>query len=124
MNRGSRHRALMGDIPSLVQAERDVDGVGRLDRRGVVGRHLRVRVPASLIIGGQQMSNSGYESLIEALTIMAKYDDDSHPVAAEHDVIYAGVGINLGDVSQEDLKRLEELGWTHDKEFDCLSKFV
>lgn len=52
--------------------------------------------------------------LIEALTIMAKYNEDGLDSTSflqpEHDLVYL-VG---EDVSDEDTKRLEEIGFFHD----------
>ena len=52
--------------------------------------------------------------LIKALTILCKYGDgDAHsPSHCEHDVfMLAGAGVNPDDVSEEDLKTLEDLGF-------------
>lgn len=52
-----------------------------------------------------------YRDMIEAFTIFAKYEgDEQYLAAAEHDEIWAGPSPE--DVSDEDKKRLEELGWT------------
>lgn len=48
--------------------------------------------------------------LIEALTIFAKYQDLEWPTHCEHDVLYI-MGITKDEVSEEDQKRLVELGF-------------
>jgi hypothetical protein len=52
------------------------------------------------------------KDLIEALTILAKYMDleEKWPTHCEHDVLYV-CNINEEDVSEEDMKRLDELGF-------------
>ena len=62
------------------------------------------------------------QQLIEGLTILEKYggDDDC---AAEHDIIYAG-STPADKMSKEDAKRLDELGWHWDDEFDCWARFT
>lgn len=62
--------------------------------------------------------------LIEALTILLKYGaDDYAPTHCEHDVLLV-VGTTK-DVSAEDAKRLEELGfiWLDGSEYDCWGSF-
>lgn len=49
------------------------------------------------------------KDLIEALTIFAKYDEDDN-VHCEHDELF--ICIDPSEVSEEDLKRLEELSFT------------
>lgn len=55
------------------------------------------------------------KDLIEALTILAKYMDpeEQWPTACEHDVLHV-CGIEPEDVSEEDMKRLDELGFIPD----------
>ena len=52
------------------------------------------------------------KDLIEALTILAKYMDPEQkwPTACDHDVLYV-CHIEPEDVSEEDTKRLDELGF-------------
>lgn len=54
------------------------------------------------------------KNLIEALTIFLKYQDLPFPTHCEHDVMTV-VGITKEEVSEEDQKRLAELGffWTN-----------
>jgi len=47
--------------------------------------------------------------LIEALSILAKYDNPKYPTHCEHDSLY--VDIDPERVSKEDIIRLEELGF-------------
>lgn len=61
--------------------------------------------------------------IIEGLTILAKHDPhglDAN-VAADHDIIF---GPGKKDVPEDDRKRLEQLGWFWDKEYDCWAMYV
>lgn len=51
--------------------------------------------------------------LIEALQIMAKYDQPKFPTHCEHDVLYVAVDPAL--VSKEDIKKLDDLGFFLDE---------
>ena len=62
-------------------------------------------------------------SVLEGLQILAKYFPDGD-IAAEHDVIYAGGDNSDVEISEEDLARLDELGWFIDSEVDSWAKFV
>lgn len=73
--------------------------------------------------------------VVEGLQIIAKYDrPNSHSMAAEHDVIYAGPYVTFdgqyfqaehgSSFSGRDEKRLEELGWHVDSEFGRWARFV
>jgi len=54
-----------------------------------------------------------YEKLIEAFTIFTKYPHSEY-INAEHDEIISGPSPD--DVSEEDIKRLDELGWHVDSD--------
>ena len=57
------------------------------------------------------------KDLILALQIFAKYaNDDYKPTHCEHDTLYIGCGIEKENVSAEDIKKLEKLGffWSDD----------
>lgn len=56
--------------------------------------------------------------LIEALQILLKYGDPTYPTACEHDILMISPYIKPKDVSIEDKKRLEELGFNIYTEFD------
>lgn len=62
------------------------------------------------------------KDLIEALTILARYQDaDTYsPTHCEHDVLSV-VGIKKGAVSSEDATRLDALGffWADGGDHDC-----
>ena len=59
---------------------------------------------------------SRVKNLIEALTIFSKYTDTEWPTCCEHDTLYVLVDPKL--VSEEDKKRLDELGFVPgDEEF-------
>lgn len=56
--------------------------------------------------------------LIKALTILSKYlseDNISYPTHCEHDVLMVP-NVKPEDVSEEDLKELEKLGFEPDKD--------
>ena len=55
------------------------------------------------------------EDLLEAIKIFVKYSKDKYPTNCTHDILYVAVEENL--VSDEDLKRLEELGFYINVEF-------
>jgi tRNA pseudouridine-54 N-methylase len=61
--------------------------------------------------------------LIEALTILNKYETASSPTHCEHDVLY--VLVDHTKVSEEDKKRLDELGFITSNESgeDCFISF-
>lgn len=63
--------------------------------------------------------------IIEGLNIIEKYSEDlPTDFAAEHDQIWAGPdNASEMNISEEDLKRLEELNWFIDEEFDSWSHF-
>lgn len=50
------------------------------------------------------------DDLIEALTILRKYGNPSYPTHCEHDVLII-VGIDQSQVSNEDIARLDRLGF-------------
>ena len=49
--------------------------------------------------------------LIEALQILLKYGNPEYPTHCEHEELTINPEIYYGDVSPEDRKRLEELGF-------------
>lgn len=62
------------------------------------------------------------KELIEALTIFSKYTDTKFPTHCEHDTLL--VMVDPGVVSDEDKKRLDELGFFAGDEFDgCFTSF-
>lgn len=54
----------------------------------------------------------GFDALIAALTIFKKYENPSFPTHCEHDTLF--VCVENSKVSDEDKKRLDELGFTPD----------
>ncbi len=64
--------------------------------------------------------------IVDGITILAKYRKkglDSFGIQAEHDEIY--VGIDEGQkVSEEDDKKLDELGWGYDESSGCFVRNV
>lgn len=55
------------------------------------------------------------KDLLEAITIMAKYTDSIHPTNCNHDELRFNT-IDSTKVSEEDLRRLEELGFHDDRD--------
>lgn len=67
---------------------------------------------------------ANFKDLAEALLILAKYDDSGY-VSAEHDNIFSCVSTEDLPEDSEDGRRLIELGWHVDTEYDAgWSKFV
>jgi hypothetical protein len=62
------------------------------------------------------------EKLIEALQIFLKYGNPEYPTHCEHDVLYVYY-VKPQDVSEEDIAKLDELGFHPDKEFNCFKSF-
>jgi hypothetical protein len=61
------------------------------------------------------------DDLIEALTILRKYDNRRNPTNCEHDVLWVNVDPSL--VSPEDLARLRELHFDPDANMDGFQSF-
>lgn len=59
--------------------------------------------------------------VIEGLQIFLKSGGEASNICAEHDIIYAS---SDADLSKEDEKALEELGWFVDKESGSWARFV
>jgi hypothetical protein len=62
------------------------------------------------------------KKLIEALQIFVKYKDESCPTHCEHDILMIA-GITQDEVSEEDKKKLDELGFFWSNENDCWASF-
>lgn len=64
------------------------------------------------------------KDLIEALSIFLKYKDLEYPTHCEHDVLSI-MGITKDEVSEEDQKKLVELGflWSKDEDEGCWISF-
>lgn len=62
------------------------------------------------------------KKLIEALTIFAKYKDVEYPTHCEHDILCI-MGITQEEVSEEDVKLLDEYGFFWDDSNDCWASF-
>jgi len=58
------------------------------------------------------------ENILEGLQIIAKYES-GYCCAAEHDMFYAG-GDKYEEYSEEDKKKLDELGWGYDEGLSSL----
>jgi len=63
------------------------------------------------------------KDLIEALTIFLKYGNPAYPTHCEHDVLVI-CNIEPSDVSDEDKKRLDELGFFVSDNVDYDNGFI
>ncbi len=62
------------------------------------------------------------KDLIEALKIFEKYiGDKKYPTWAEHDEL--GVNCSKENMSKEDIKRLDELGFFYEPEYECFISY-
>ena len=61
------------------------------------------------------------KDLIEALQIFAKYTDTHYPTGCEHDELF--VFVDPAEVSDEDKRRLEELGFNPRERGECFYSF-
>ncbi len=61
------------------------------------------------------------KTILEGLKIIAKYTPDTD-FAAEHDIIYCGECDEM-NMSDEDKKKMEDLGWFIDEEYNCWCSF-
>ena len=62
------------------------------------------------------------KDLIEALAIFVQYKNQRNPTHCEHDVLWV-VGISKDEVSAEDQKRLDELGFFYSESDDSWQSF-
>jgi hypothetical protein len=62
------------------------------------------------------------EKLIEALQIFLKYGNPKRPTHCEHDVMWIS-GIEPDNVSEEDKKKLDELGFFVDESDDSFKSY-
>lgn len=62
------------------------------------------------------------KDLIEALTIFLKYRDEKWPTNCMHDELWI-MGVTFDEVSDEDKKRLDELGFIFDNYDDGWKSF-
>lgn len=62
------------------------------------------------------------EKLIEALQIFLKYGNPEYPTHCEHDVMWI-CGIDCEKVSEEDKKKLDELGFFYDEYDDSFKSY-
>jgi len=63
------------------------------------------------------------EDLIKALQIFLKYNNTHYPTCCVHDMLLIDGSIQLEDVSEEDKKELDDLGFFFSDEFDCFGSF-
>ena len=62
------------------------------------------------------------KDLIEALQIFLKYTNTRYPTYCDHDVMYI-MDVKPTDVSDDDIKRLNELGFLIDETDDLFFSF-
>lgn len=62
------------------------------------------------------------EKLIKALQIFLKYGNPAYPTHCEHDELTI-CGINPADVSDEDKKELDELGFFVAEDEECFKSY-
>lgn len=62
------------------------------------------------------------EDLIKALQIFLKYSNLEYPTSCDHDAMYI-MGIELDEVSSEDVEELEALGFDWSDESGCFMSF-
>ena len=63
------------------------------------------------------------EDLIKALQIFLKYSNEEFPTHCEHDVMMIG-NIDREDIiSEEDIKKLDELGFFFSEEYESFISF-
>jgi hypothetical protein len=64
------------------------------------------------------------KDLIEALQILLKYaNDDKNPTTCTHDELYVDCGIELEKVTEQDICRLDELGFFWNEESESFISF-
>lgn len=74
------------------------------------------------------MRSTKYLDLIEAMVIFQKYHDPMHSkfghIQPEHDQLYAGPSLEEGaeGMDEDDVARLEQLGWYYDEDASCFVK--
>ncbi len=62
------------------------------------------------------------KDLIEALKIFEKYiGDEKYPTWAEHDVF--GVNCDIENMTEEDIKKLDDLGFFWNHEYECFTSY-
>jgi hypothetical protein len=62
------------------------------------------------------------EKLIQALIIFLKYGNPTYPTHCEHDELII-MSYNIGEISKEDVEKLDELGFLWDEEGECFKSF-
>ncbi len=62
------------------------------------------------------------ENLIKALQIFLKYKNVDNPTNCSHDVLCI-MDISQEEVSAEDIKTLDELGFFWSEEYECFASF-
>jgi hypothetical protein len=62
------------------------------------------------------------EKLIEALQIFLKYRNETYPTHCEHDILMIS-RITEDEVSQDDKKRLNDLEFNWNSEYECWTSY-
>jgi hypothetical protein len=66
-----------------------------------------------------------FQELLESAEIFVRNGFGDDFISAEHDMIFGpGISEKLETMPAEDMARLEELGWSKDREYDCMTTFV
>lgn len=62
------------------------------------------------------------KDLIEALQIFSKYTDTKYPTHCEHDILMI-MEVDEDSVTEDEAKRLDELGFFWSEEYECWASF-
>lgn len=63
------------------------------------------------------------DQLIEALQIFLKYGNVAYPTHCEHDVMFINPHYSRDDMSEEDVERLDQLGFFWDEDIDGFKSY-
>lgn len=65
-----------------------------------------------------------YKDIIAGLQILVKYEKPTAHICAEHDEIFAGPNLTPDKISADDIKALNDAGWTWNPDSDSWHMFV
>jgi hypothetical protein len=115
MNSGAKNRLLqlVREALPLDRNERVAteEGIERLEDRDAAEIAERLRTALDAL----PYALTKLDQLIEALQIFLKYGNSSYPTYCEHDVLH--IAIDPEKVSEDDKRRLDELGFFVGKEW-------
>ncbi len=67
----------------------------------------------------------GIDGFLDGLNLLASRGNSGDTnYAVEHDVFYGPGLADVPDLTEEDILKLNRLGWRFEEEFECFSKFV